>query len=221
MAKKPLAEAGHTCIVVPPLPTQAQIQQMLQRASERDEFIHREVIRASGPGSARSLSEFFDAFYYANASKAVMIYRPDGTNRDIDSQIWRNLRKAIIRTMHGPYAPAMHAAAQAWEIHPETPRAPLYARLQATMLIANPPPLTGSQITRAVTSIRKDLEAWLRKQYPQTCPKDVGAIRKQERLARREHKFQQQAAKRQQRFARQERRMLARMDIAWHKARNS
>jgi hypothetical protein len=35
MAKKPLA--GRTAIVAPPLPTQAQIQQMLQRARERDE----------------------------------------------------------------------------------------------------------------------------------------------------------------------------------------
>jgi hypothetical protein len=229
MARKPLTDFSRSDqaagIVVPPLPTEAQIQQMLQNARERDEHIRREraAVRPS-PGSAKSLSEFCDAFYYANADRAVWVYRRDGTNRDLDNQILRNLRKAAIHVACGPYAQAMRAAAQAWQIDTAAPRAPSYTRLKATMLVSNPPPLTKSQITRAITRIRKDLEMWLRAQYPQLCPYyDKHAAmqaRREQRLAKREQKLQQQAIKRQQRFERQERRMLDRMDTAWRKAQN-
>ena len=119
--------------------------------------------------AAKSLSDFFETFYYSGPRPAVMVRYQGHQNRDIDRQIGRNLHKVIIRVAHGPYAPAMHALASAWQIDPANPRAPSYAWLKATMLAPNPPPLTYGQITTLVTRIRKEFEEFLWRQCPALC----------------------------------------------------
>jgi hypothetical protein len=170
--------------------------------------------------AARSLSHFVDTFYYANARKAVLLYRPPcepAMSRGIDSQILRNLRKAALRIAHGPYANAMRAAAQAWQIPDERaspsskkPRAWVYARLKTTMLINKPPLLAANQVTPPVAFICKALRAWLREHYPQACPQPrKHTTQKQERSRRTQR----------QKFIRREKQLLAKMNIAYDDAR--
>jgi len=146
-----------------------------------------------------SLSDFFDQFYHG-PQKAVMYYKPI-YQRDVERQIERNLRKAVIRVACGPYAPAMRQAASAWE-----PTIPAHVRLKAAMLAENPPRLA---VTRVVTRVRKALEMWLREHYLQFCPPIELTRRKLAEIKCKE-KYKQEMEKHADKFRNQERRMIER-----------
>ena len=87
-----------------------------------------------------------------------------------------NLQKAVMRCATGPCHEALARAACTWT--PAGQRVYFYLLLKRIMIAAGedqsstnkaapmPPPLKRTQITPAVTRVRKELEAWLRRYWP-------------------------------------------------------